>query len=107
MGVYTYMTDIKEILDEYESSIEGESIFCTELLAMQMNELTSRRYVLHSRFASPKMLNYMITRLRFLWVTTIVKQYQSDELDCLFYDIYCSLKKGYYSQICNVSKQRP
>lgn len=106
MGKYTYITDIKEIVDEYESFIKGKSIFCTELLAMQMDELTNRRYIIGGKNASAKLVNLMISRMRFLWMITIVKHYQLDELDCLFYDIYHSLKKGYDGLKCNISKPR-
>ena len=107
MGKYAYLTDIKEILDEYEGFIQGESSFCSELLAMQMDELTNKKYIKGRFFASPGLIKLMITKLRLLWVITIVKQFQSDELDCLFYDIYHSLKKAYDGRKCSISRPNP
>lgn len=88
---YSYLSDIIEILDEYDKEIDGDSTNCSELLSYQIDEVTRNRYRLGKKKVSRKILLQIVTRIRFLWIKTIIRKYSSEKLDSLFFEIYKSL----------------
>lgn len=96
---YSYLSDIIDILDEYDKEIDRDSTNCSGLLSYQIDEVTRNRYRLGKKKVSRKILLQIVTRIRFLWMKTIIRKYSSEKLDSLFFEIYKSLLLVCYGKL--------